>query len=456
MPLFHPQGWRTSAYTPTRRYHFNRLRLYAAGLLLALSIPSGPVNAQPPTAAGLPDPLTLQAAVDQALQHNYAIRAAAAEVRRFEGEAVHAGRWVPSNPVLDVKSAERDAPGGTSTDIGISLAQEVWTGGKRRLQASAADARSQAARGRLEFLHTSTAARTRRAFLQVLLAREARRTGQRLLTAAQELQRYTRRRLEAGEATALAVNTAAIGVARARAELSRADRDLTRARLALAELLAVDPGQDLNPAGRLQPVALELPDRETLLQRSLERRSDLAAAAQAVVAAQKELQLTRRQLIPNLTIMGFYEEEESAEILGGGLSVSLPLLHRYRGEQQSASARLQQDQVARDALRLQVRREVLQALADYRSAREQVEVAGETMLSAAEQNLALTRTAFRAGKVGAPAITTAQDNLLSVRRTYLTALEELIVAGTALESATGGLIRMHQGVSQPASQESTR
>ena len=456
MPSFHPQGWCASVPTPTGHYHQCKPRRGIVALLLALGIPFGTVAAPPPAADGLPDPLTLQAAVDQALQHNFAIRTAAAEVRRLEGETTHAGRWVPSNPVLGVNSARRDAPGETSTDIGISLSQELWTGGKRRLQQSAASARGQAAHGRLEFLRTSTAARTRRAFLRVLLAREAERTGERLLSAAQELQRYTRRRLEAGEATALAVNTAAIGVARARAELSRARRDRTRARLALAERLAVDPGRELNPAGRLQPVALELPDRETLLQRSLSRRSDLAAAAEAVVAAQKELQLTRRQLIPNLTVMGFYEEEESAEILGGGLSVSLPLLHRYQGERQSAGARLQQQQVSRDALRLRVRREILQALADYRSAREQVEAAGGAMLAAAEQNLSLTRTAFEAGKVGAPAITTAQDNLLSVRRTYLNALDELIVAGTALERATGGLIRMRQGVSQPPSQESSQ
>ena len=72
--------------------------------------------------------------------------------------------------------------------------------------------------------------------------------------------------------------------------------------------------------------------------------------------------------------------------------------------------------------------EVLEALADYRAARRQSELLGTAMLERAEDNLRLTQEAFEAGKVGSPAITTAQDNLINVRRSYLDALGALILS----------------------------
>ena len=62
------------------------------------------------------------------------------------------------------------------------------------------------------------------------------------------------------------------------------------------------------------------------------------------------------------------------------------------------------------------------------------------VFDAAQQSVELTKRAFQAGEVGAPAITAAQNNLISVRAEYLSALEGLINATTDLERATGGLI----------------
>jgi cobalt-zinc-cadmium efflux system outer membrane protein len=449
-------------------------------VLLAAGTPGAPPARAAPAAEGL----TLAEAIRQALENNPAVRRAAARIRERRGQALHAGRLVPANPELGLEVARRtlpdaesgdravravdelraegtsglrrafgrslldaalsDPPDRRSTDIGIRVSQELWTADKRALQRGAAALRTAAAQGELDFLRTSVAARTRRAFLGALLADESARTAKRVVALTEDLERYARRRLEAGEVTALEVNVAAIGVGRARAELALARRDRILRRLELAELLGLDPVGELDLRGVIRPAELDLPDEATLLQAAGERRRDLAAAAQEVVAARKELRLAERQLIPNLTVMGFYEREESADIVGVGVSLPLPLLHRFGGEQEAASARLTEARIERDALHLQVRREVREAVADYRAASERVRLLSMEMLGAAEENLHLTRAAFEAGKVGAPAIATAQDNLLRVRRSHLEALSELIAAATALEQATGGLVRMAQ------------
>jgi cobalt-zinc-cadmium efflux system outer membrane protein len=52
----------------------------------------------------------------------------------------------------------------------------------------------------------------------------------------------------------------------------------------------------------------------------------------------------------------------------------------------------------------------------------------------------LLQQALQAGEVGAPAVTSAQNNLIEVRDSYLAALREQVDAIAMLERATGGLV----------------
>ena len=222
----------------------------------------------------------------------------------------------------------------------------------------------------------------------------------------------------------------------------------TRARLQLKDRLAIDPSRRLAIAGDIGFEDLTLPDRDTLLARAIRRRGDLDAAAARVAAAGEQLSLARRRLVPNLTVFGFYREEAGgrsdggADITGGGIGFELPLLHRYEGEREIASAELSRARLDADNLQRDVRLQVLSALSAYRAARERADLLSDAVLDAAESTLELTRRSFAAGKVGAPAITSAQNNLIDVRSDYLDALGALVAAGTDLERATGGLIVM--------------
>lgn len=415
------------------------------GLCAALSLQAVAADNRATTARDRTGPLTLDDAIDEALEGNYAVRQAMARVRQQGGALTHARRWTPSNPSLEVATGDREVDAeDNSQDFSISLSQEFWIGGQRGLQRGAAAARLTAVEEDLRFLRTATAARARRAFLNVLLTERAEETAGRLVQLTQRLADYARRRLEAGSATALDLNSALIGAARARTELVEAERLSAQARLALADVLARDPTAPIRVTGDIQPWPVSLPGETRVLNAAARRRGDLAAAAERVQAAREELRLSRRQLIPNLTVFGFYEEEEQAKITGIGASLPLPLLHRYGGEREQAAGKLLEQQLQEDELRLTVRREVLSAIADYRAARRRAELLGTSMLERAEANLELTQEAFEAGKVGAPAITAAQNNLINVRRSYLGSLGALIVSVTELERATGGLIVLEE------------
>ncbi|MES1944551.1 outer membrane efflux protein [Salinisphaera sp. PC39] len=412
------------------------LILGAAGLCLAAAVQA----AEPEQ---LPQPLTLDRALEWAERYNPTLRGARIELRRNQGVFEHADVAVPSNPELELESAERQAPdGSTTTDIGVRLSQEFWIAGQGGLREAAAESRLAGARSQLDFLRAAIRARVRAAFLQTLVAGRAVDTAEAVLAVNRDLANYAERRLEAGKANRLEANTARIGLGRARALLAQARNRQAQARLRLAELLAVDPSEPLSLRGRLAPAPLQLPNQDQLLQRAVQRRGDLAAAAKEVSAAQEELKLARRQIVPNLKVFGFYGEEEKAEITGGGVSFELPLLHRYGGERKQASAELDAALLERNTLQRTVRVQVLSGLSDYRAARERAAALTEEVVAAANENFELTQAAFEAGELGAPALTAAQDTLINTRRDYLDALDALVAAGTDLERATGGLIAM--------------
>lgn len=421
-----------------------RLGAYALGLGLAgFGMPATAVTQ-------IPQPLTLTAALEWAAKYNPTLRSAKIRVERLSGKAIHADVAVPSNPRVELEAGQRSTLAGDGTDLGIRLSQEFWVAGQGGLRESAANSELTAAREQYRYLLSATTARVRAAYLSVLVADEAVATARQVVDANRNLNDYAQRRLAAGAGTQLEVNAAKLGLNRSKALLAKAKNRLSRSRLKLDDLLGINPSRRLKLAGELDVAPVEIPDRAALLTRAIRQRSDLVAAARKVAAARDQLALADRQIIPNLTVFGFYRQENSgdghgpdgggATIAGGGVSFELPILHRYEGERKSARAELNHAQLEQDNLERSVRLQVLRALSDYRSARTQVAALDSAVLDAARQTVDLTRRAFQAGEVGAPAITTAQNNLISVRHEYLSALDALIGAASDLERATGGLI----------------
>jgi len=419
-----------------------RASAVAFGLCLAVfAIPASAVTQ-------ITQPLTLDAALEWARQYNPAVRAARLRVERLTGEAIHADVAVPSNPRVELEAGQRSSRVANTTDIGVRVSQELWIAGQGGLRQAAAEGEAGAARSDYVFLLASIQARTRAAFLSRLAAQRAVDTAQQVVEANDKLASYAEKRLNAGAGTQLEANAATLGQSRAQALFARARNRARQAGLTLNDLLAIDPQRRLAVRGELGFAPLNLPPNDSLLSRSVERRTDLNAAAQRVVAAQKRLSLSRRQIIPNLTIFGFYRQEGDGkssggeDITGGGIGFDVPILHRYAGERQVANAELSQALLEQDNLQRDVQLQILAAISDYDSASEQVEALNDAILNAAQQTLDLTRRSFAAGQVAAPAITTAQNNLIAVRQDYLDALDALIAAGTDLERATGGLVVM--------------
>ena len=386
--------------------------------------------------------LSLDEALTTAFDNNPALALQKSRVAGQRGQVVHSGRLTPSNPVIEVQGEKYPSRIPDNVNYQIRLSQEIWMGNRRDLGRDRATNELTATEQDLEFLRIATAARVRSAFFNLVLAREELATAKRAVDLMEQTSEVIETSYRQGKMTKMDVNTAVIGLARAKSQKAAAGRRLEDRRLELAEVLGVDPRLPLDVRGDFSPTLTDLPEEDRLLEVALQQRADLQAAAKRIAANESALDIAESLSTPNLKVFGFYGRDLGDNVMGGGVSIPLAITHRYRGERMDAAAGLQTAEIEAESLKLSIKRSVLSAIAQYKAARTQLEQMSESILRRSEETLQLMQQALAAGKVGAASLLSAQDNLLAVRNEYIQVQKDYIRATQALEIGTGGAVSM--------------
>jgi cobalt-zinc-cadmium efflux system outer membrane protein len=244
------------------------------------------------------------------------------------------------------------------------------------------------------------------------------------------------RRVQAGDAARVEVNSARIERARgARAALA-ADQEHLVARSELARLLGLEPGASPELAFGLEEAAA-MPELEpaALVRDALAARRDLSAARLDLETAEAEAALAARSALPSPSLGVAFAREEGAQLLRGTLSLELPLFSRNQAERGVAGARVDQARVALAELERRIAREVLLAVAGLRSARRGVEAFDAAATAALEENLASATRAYGAGQIDFVRHQALTREALEARRERIDALEALNEAAASLGAA---------------------
>ncbi|WP_276203606.1 TolC family protein [Hyalangium minutum] len=384
---------------------------------------------------------TLDLLVGEALEKSPKVAAARAEETGAEEGLSAESRWMQNNPQLEVEYGT-DA---VTQDVGerrmaIAISQQLQVAGQRGLRVERAEA-------------ALTAARARRRAAELRVAREAadaaadwgRREAlvklmEEALAAARTLEEAAAKRFAAGDVPELERNAAALERARAEARAAQARAEEVSARASLNRLL----GRAATAPLMVTTSAVTLPEVLAAPQPEVEEARAEAEAARA------EVDLLRRERIPDPTVSLGYEQERrpeehatgpdlhTASMVVARLSLPLPLWNRNQGELAEARAR----RAARDAERQSREREVE---AERVSAREGYEAAriAEAALTAAlpgiERNLTLVQRAYEAGELSLDAVLLARDRAYAARGEAIDATAALARARAALLKASGRL-----------------
>lgn len=438
------------------------LILIFSATLTAQSPPATPAGAplQEP-----PPPLTLEAAVRAALEHNHLLKAGEA---RLEGAAARVDEaegyrfpsldaftgFVRTDQPASVFAMEMNQkrfslqnmmlgdpnnPDFLDTYLSsVSLSLPLWTGGQISGAVKAARAAESAESLGLKRMRQETARQVTRAYLGSLLAREFVGLMEKSRATVERHVGMARDYYDAGMLVESELLRAQVELAKVDDRLIQARNQERTARLGLSILM----GTDLDPAAVLSPApdALEAPatDAAADLEAALGARPDLLALDAAIEALRADEKRLRGQHFPTIGVSITQEWYDDAFLGGrgdattGAIGVRIPIFAGGRTTAQTvqAAARAREMESMRSAMREGVRLDVETSRYGMEEARARLEVALGNE-AAAEKGLSIVEERYKKGILkmtdlldADTAVTEARTRLLQARHDLLTARQD--------------------------------
>jgi cobalt-zinc-cadmium efflux system outer membrane protein len=379
--------------------------------------------------------LTLSEALRLARERAATVLEAGARVEEARARLMPAGlRW-RENPVVEVVGGRRhDVRSFFDYEVSVSQAFEPEV--RRRARIAGAEATLAAAEADLGEVRRIYLGEVAAAFQRALASQERLRLTAEASRLAGELLATIERRYGMGEITALELNRARTAAARARAELSAAEGEGIGASGELRALLGLPVGGELTLAGGLR----ELPrfELEALLAR-IGERPDLAALAAGAREAEAQVRLGETLARPEWSLKTGFAREERADIVSGGVAISLPLFRRGQEEQAVGRARADSLRARAEALRRAAEAEVRGAFAVYQRRLQAVSELEDAALPAVEDNEALAQKSFEAGEINLGELLLIRREILETRLSHLDLLLSARLAAVELETKAGAI-----------------
>ena len=384
----------------------------------------------------------LPTALGLALRENPDLRAKRHTLGLAEGRVQQSALLFQENPRVSIEADYRNrrfrAPTGRSTaDAAVSVLQEIEIAGQ-------AAHRRQAAASHLSYTERVIADAERllqlevmRAFYELLAIQESIQARQDSLETRDALLQAGRERYAQEDISVLDLNALRLDTDEARARLLAGEQERVRAEQQLRLLLGLGVEQplvalgDLFAASRLDARPDPLPSQAELIACALEHRPDYQAARRKVETREAELRLVRANRLPNIALGPMYKLDNEDQVVGGALTIPLPLFNRQTHAITAATAQVEMARQELTSRTLSVRHEVAAAYAGLQLARQQRAVYGTDYFATLAQTGEFTRRAYEAGELSIVELSAALERLGQSRsRALATAVSVLQARAT--------------------------
>lgn len=378
-------------------------------------------------------PITLEQAVQHALEKQPELRASASRVEAARGQAQQAGRW--SNPELglSLEDWELREPRWKNAKRLAGITQTVPFPGKKSLEREIGATGVHLSQAELALRRAETIRATKAAFYHALAAENLLQEGRILVQNAEALATAARRRVEAGAAPEQDTFRAEIPLENARISLADYQRDSVNARRTLATLL----GCGEENLGSLQGKLAESASPALLAAApALEEAPGWKAAREGVRRAQLEVRRANLEAYPDVTVgVSAGKEAVTNETIGQvSFGIPLPLFDDASGKRREARANLAAAQAEAEAARLRLAREWAESVTRVRTASMQAAAFRERILPKADEALRRMRAGFDEGKQPLNDLLDTQQTASEAHITYQQKLLELNLAQAELEA----------------------
>ena len=419
------------------------------------------------------DGISAAEAVEICLLNNPTLQAAFMDVGMARADAVQAGLY--TNPFLSISALLPD--GGGLANIQSTIAQNIAELWQIPVRKRAAERSADAAILYLARTAVEIAADAKAAYYVAVGADERFRIAQENLDIAKNLLDLALARQKAGAANELDVNLSRGIAVDAQIEVERARLGAADARRDLAAILGLtDDADALALTDTLPSEYPETPDAESLVLLAKAWRLDIQTTQQDVASAQARLEYEYRLVFPDVQIgLSLERSERSREggrdiladtarasianggltapgiqprserrrqdgqgfIIGPSLGVTLPIFDQNQAQIAKAQYGLQQARKSLDGLDRAVTQEVRSAVDRAMTAWRLMQMYRDQSIPLAQDNLSLSREAYRAGRASFLSVLEAQRFFLDTRRGYVEALQSAAKMIPELERTIG-------------------
>lgn len=395
---------------------------------------------------------TLNGLMEEALTQNLDIRAGVERINQSRATLRVAGaNLLPSaNATMGAERARTNpAIGSSSTDNsltgGLAIAYDLDLFGANRASIAAARAALHGQQYTEESLKLVILGEVANAYFNILAAQERVRIAEDNLKNSREILRIIQVRVDTGLDSDLELAQQRVAVSSSEAALATIRQQESVYKHALAVLLGRSP-QDFalttaKPVSKFDVPAVALEQPSTLL----ERRPDIKAVEQSLMAADANIGAARAAFFPSITlgasgsIAGTSFGDPATTILALAANAAAPIFSggRLEGGLDNASAKQRELVETYRKTVLVAFREVEDALSSTRAANER-ESALKTAVNNARRAYEISRSRYEVGTIDFQTMLDTQAALLSAEDTYAQALASRLTASVDLVKSLGG------------------
>lgn len=367
------------------------------------------------------EPVTRQQAVESAVARGARAAVARADTLVGSAQLVTARQW--DNPSLAASYSKSTPRYHEIVDLPLDLT------GARSARIQSAQATRLASQYRFQFESAAAALDADTTYTRSLAAAEHLRLARRNAKDADSLRRMSVVRRDAGDASELDVLLATVNAGQA-ANQAAADSttyisrlfDLQAAMGLDTSAVAVTPVDSLTvpPSSRGDAIPV--------------RALPIAAAEQALTAAELSVRAQRRSVFTRLSIQAGIEHGDPSEpgiLPTFGLSIPLPILNRNRGPIAQAEAERERARAELALARFETQSAIGRAVRSRTLALDRIQ-RDRLLVESATRIVAMSLTAYREGAQGLPAVLEAQRNAREILSEYIDDLAEAWIATATL------------------------
>nr|WP_104656444.1 TolC family protein [Ralstonia insidiosa] len=382
--------------------------------------------------AGQTERVTLQQAVERAMQTHPALAAAGYEIAASEGALDQASRLRNPEAAFITEDVRRNRATMTAQ---LNIPLEL--GGKRAARTRATELGRDAVTQDAAVLRAELRADVTRAFFDLLIAQERLTLAQASDTLAAHAESAAARRVQAGKVSPVEQTKAGVARASAAIELRDAGAELLVAQRALSAFWG---GADAAPEADGSAEVLPVVPREARQATTTLDNTPRAVRARLEIDRRQALaNVERSKRVPDVTVNVGVKRDSSANnnMAVLGIAVPLPLFDRNQGN--LLEAQRLADKAFEDyrALQLEQNATLAQDVARLDAARAAVQSLRQDVLPGARRAYDAARIGFDAGKFNFLDVLDAQRTLFQARAQYLAALSRAHQAAAGIDRILG-------------------